>query len=79
MAGNHGARAQTASLCVTFTLHLRMLRNLHLAVIQSRSTNCRVCRRDFLAMQGWWLPAAFLCAALASAAAEYFNLFLRAH
>ena len=37
------------------------------------------CRRDFFAMQGWWLPAAFLCAAVASAAAEYFGLFLRAH
>jgi hypothetical protein len=31
------------------------------------------------AMQGWWLPAAFLCAAVAAAAAEYVSLFLRAH
>jgi hypothetical protein len=30
-------------------------------------------------MHGWWLPAAFLSVAIASAAAEYLNLFLRAH
>ena len=30
-------------------------------------------------MHGWWLPALFLSAALASAVLEYANLFLRMH
>jgi hypothetical protein len=30
-------------------------------------------------MHGWWLPAVFLTMAIASAAIEYVNLFLRVH
>ncbi len=30
-------------------------------------------------MHGWWLPALFLSVAIASAAIEYANLFLRVH
>ncbi len=30
-------------------------------------------------MHGWWLPALFLSAAIASAAIEYLNVFVRVH
>jgi hypothetical protein len=34
---------------------------------------------EICAMHGWWLPAMFVCAALASAVAEYASFFLRMH